>query len=183
MPLYVDTFNWFVGAGVVLMQASIVLIAGSFLFFRSRTNPILVFFKRYTFIIGFLVGLGSIVLSLFYSSVIGFPPCELCWVQRIFLYPQAILFGMELWKRDRTIIDHSIALAFIGSLVSIFHIYVENGGASSLACATGTATEVSCAVRYVYQFSYVTIPVMALSASVFIIFILVNYKYMTRQTA
>ncbi len=180
MPAYIETFNWFVGAGVVLMQLAVVLLAGNLLFFRTHTNPVLLFFHKYTFITGFLMGLGSMVISLFYSSVIGFPPCELCWVQRIFLYPQAILFGMELWKRDRTIINHSLALAFIGSLVSIFHIYVENGGASSLACATGTASEVSCAIRYVYQFSYVTIPVMALTASVFIIFLLVNYRYISR---
>lgn len=180
LPKYIDTFNWFVGAGVVLMQAAIVLIAGNLLFFRTHTNTVLVFFERYTFIFGFMVGLGSVLISLFYSGVIGFPPCELCWMQRIFLYPQAVLFGMELWHRDRTIINHSIALAFIGSLVSMFHIYIENGGASSLACATGTSTEISCAIRYVYQFSYVTIPIMALTASVFIIFLLVNYRYISR---
>lgn len=180
MPAYIDTFNWLVGAGVVLMQIAIVLIACNLLFFRTHTNVFLVFFEKYTFIFGFLTGLGSMVVSLWYSGVIGFPPCELCWMQRIFLYPQLILFGMELWKRDRTIINHSLALAFVGSLISIFHIYIENGGGSSLACVTGTATEVSCAIRYVYQFSYVTIPIMALTASVFIIFLLVNYRYISR---
>lgn len=163
------------------MQGAVLLISANLLFFRSRTNVVLSFFKKNTFYIGFTVGFGSVLLSLFYSNVIGFPACELCWIQRIFLYPQAILFGMELYKRDQTMVDFSIALAFCGMIVSLFHLYIENGGSSSLACATGTATTISCATRYVYEFGYITIPTMALTASVFIILLLVNYKYMVRK--
>lgn len=181
MPTYVETFNQVVAIGVILMQVTILVIAANLLFFRSRENGILRFFKKFTFIIGALIAFGSVTLSLFYSNVIGFPACELCWIQRIFLYPQAILFGMELYKRDQSMVDFSLALAFCGSIVSLFHLYIENGGASSLACATGSATTISCATRYVYEFGYVTIPIMALTASVFIILLLVNYKYMVRK--
>jgi len=180
MPSYVDTFNQFVGIGVMLMQVSIIVIAGNLLFLKKRENVVLNFFKKYTFIIGFLISLGSVALSLFYSNVIGFPACELCYLQRIFLYPQLILFGMELYKRDQSMVDFSIALAFCGSIASLFHLYVENGGGASLSCATGGPGVVSCATRYVYEFGYITVPVMALTASVFIIILLVNYKYMTR---
>lgn len=178
---YLNEFNTMVAVGVVIMQILIILLSANLLFFRSRDNFTLHLFKKYGFIIGFLIGLGTILLSLFYSNIIGFPACELCWIQRIFLYPQAILFGMELYKKDQTMVDFSLVLAFIGSIVSIFHIYIENGGASSLACSTGNATTISCATRYVYEFGYITIPTMALTASVFIILLLVNYKYMSRK--
>lgn len=181
MPSYVDTFNKFVAIGVILMQITILLISANLLFFRSRKNSLLIFFKKYGFYIGFAISFGSVALSLFYSNVIGFPACELCWIQRIFLYPQAILFGMELYKRDRTMVDFSMALAFFGTIVSLFHLYIENGGASSLSCATGGAAQISCATRYVYEFGYVTIPTMALTASVFLILLMVNYKYMSRE--
>lgn len=89
---------------------------------------------------------------------------------------------MELYKRDKSIIDHSIALAVLGSITSMYHIYVEHGGSSSLPCAApSVASQVSCATRYVYEFSYVTIPVMALTLSLFIITILLNYKYMSKK--
>ena len=181
MPAYTDTFNQFAAVGVIAMQVVIFLIAANLLFFRSRENKFLLFFKKFGFYIGFLVSFGAMALSLFYSNVIGFPACELCYVQRIFLYPQVILFGMELYKRDRTMIDFSMALAFFGTITSLFHLYIENGGESSLDCATGGKAAISCAARYVYEFGYITVPVMALTTSVFIIILLVNYKYMSRQ--
>jgi disulfide bond formation protein DsbB len=180
MPAYLETFNQFLSFGAIALQVAVLVIGVNLLLFRSRTNVVLVFFKKYTFYLGFAVAVSSVALSLFYSDVIGFPPCELCWIQRIFLYPQAILFSMELYKRDRAIVDYSIVLAICGALASLFHIYVEQGGASSLSCATGGPDVVSCATIYVSEFSYVTIPVMALSAAAFILLLLINYKYMTR---
>lgn len=181
MPAYLDTFNQIVSLGSIVLQIAFVVFAISLGFFRSRSNPVLIFFKQYGFIIGFLIAFGSMALSLFYSNVIGFPPCELCWVQRIFLYPQVLLFGMELYKKDKTMLNHSIALASCGALVSMYHVYIEHGGASTLSCATGGADAISCATRYVYEFGYVSIPVMALTCSLFIILLVVNYKYMSRS--
>lgn len=183
MPAYLDTVNKILSLGTIFLQVVIIAIAINLIFFRKRENPFLIFFKKYTFIFGFLVALGAVFLSLFYSEIVGFPPCELCWIQRIFLYPQLVLFSMELYKRDKSIVDFSIVFAVLGSIVSIYHIYVENGG-TGLACATLTPTnanQVSCAVRYIYEFGYITMPIMALTLSLFIISILLNYKYMARM--
>ncbi len=183
MPAYVEIINKILSVGTIFLQIAIVLLFINLLFFRSNRNNFLLFFKKYTFILGFLAALGAFLLSLFYSNVVGFPPCELCWIQRIFLYPQLILFSMELYKRDRSIIDFSIVFAIFGSLVSLYHIYIENGGSSSLGCAisSSSATQVSCATRYIYEFGYITMPTMALTLSLFIIIILMNYKYISRM--
>ncbi len=184
MEQAVNIINKVLSVGTIFLQFLIIFILVNLIFLRKKENPFLIFIKKNTFILGFLVALGAFVISLFYSEVVGYPPCELCWMQRIFLYPQLILFGMELYKKDKSIVDFSIVFAIIGSIISIYHIYVENGGTAGLACATGTsvsgASQVSCAVRYIYEFGYVTIPIMCLTASIFIIVILVNYKYMTK---
>lgn len=180
MPVYVETFNYILSLGTIVLQIFCFIIIGALIFFRKKDNVFLKFLHDYTFIIAFLVTFGATAISLFYSNVIGFPPCELCWLQRIFIYPQVVLFGMELWKKERVIVDYALVLAFIGTIISLFHIYVEHGGTTSLACATGATTEVSCAVRYVYEFSYVSIPVMAFSMGVFLMLVLWNYKYMSR---
>src|ERR1035437_6821695 len=183
MPAYLDTVNKILSLGTIFLQLIIILIAINLIFIRNQNNKILLFFKKYTFIFGFFVALGAVFLSLFYSEIVGFPPCELCWVQRIFLYPQLILFGMELYKKDRSIIDFSILFAIFGSITSMYHVYIENGGSSSLGCSAITPTNtnvVSCAVRYIYEFGYVTMPLMALSLSLFIIAILLNYKYISK---
>lgn len=184
MPVYLDTVNKLLATGTIFLQIVTVFLVLNLIFFRKPNNKILSFFKKQTFYFGFLVALGAVALSLFYSEIVGFPPCELCWIQRIFLYPQLILFGMELYKKDRSIIDFSIAFAILGSLTSIYHVYVENGGSSSLGCSALTPTNanvVSCATRYIYEFGYVTMPIMALSLSLFIIAILLNYKYMAKM--
>jgi disulfide bond formation protein DsbB len=184
MPAYVEIINKILSLGIIFLQLVIILIGLNLIFFRHLNNKVLLFFKKYTFLFGFIVAFGAVFVSLFYSEIVGFPPCELCWIQRIFLYPQLILFGMELYKRDRSIVDFSIVFAVLGSLVSIYHIYIESGGSSSLGCATLTPenmNEVSCAIRYVYEFGYITIPIMSLTLSLFIIAILLNYKYMMRM--
>lgn len=184
MPLYVEIVNKILAAGTIFLQVVVLMIAVNLIFFRNNKNIILNFFKKYTFIFGFLAALGAFVLSLFYSNVVGFPPCELCWIQRIFLYPQLILFSMELYKKDRSIVDFSIAFALFGSLVSMYHIYIENGGSSNLGCAVlnpTNASQISCATRYIYEFGYITMPLMALTLSLFIISILINYKYLSRM--
>jgi disulfide bond formation protein DsbB len=180
MPEYVNVINKILALGTIFLQVIILLILLNFIFFKKRNNKILLFFKDYTFYLGFLVALGAFTLSLFYSGVVGYPTCELCWIQRIFIYPQVILFGMELYKRERAIVDFSIVFAVLGSLVSIYHIYVESGGTRGLACADPSNGGVSCAVRYIYEFGYVTMPIMCLTASLFIIVILLNYKYISK---
>ena len=180
MPAYLDIVNKILAGGTIFLQVVILIIFVCLLVFRTRDNPILLFFKRYTFILGFLGAFGAFALSLFYSEIVGFPPCELCWIQRIFLYPQLILFGMELYKRERSIVDFSIVFASLGSIVSVYHIFVEAGLATGSSCANPTSGGVSCAVRYIYEFGYVTMPIMALTLSLFIIILLVNYKYMAR---
>lgn len=180
MPAYVEIINKILSIGTIFLQIVILALLINLLVFRNKNNPFLLFFKKYTFIFGFLGALGAFLLSLFYSNIVGFPPCELCWIQRIFLYPQLILFSMELYKRDRSIVDFSLVFASIGSIVSIYHIFVEAGLATGASCANPTNGEVSCAVRYIYEFGYVTMPIMALTLSLFIIVLLVNYKYIAR---
>ena len=181
MPPYIENFNHLLSFGTVILHVVILLIVINLLFLRSHNNKVLFFFKKYGFYFGFATALAAVALSLFYSEIIGFPPCELCWIQRIFIYPQVILFGMELYKRDRAIVDYSMVMATFGMIVSLFHMYIERGGSSSLSCAAGGKDAISCAFLYVEEFSYVTIPVMALTASVFIFILLLNYKYMTRN--
>lgn len=180
MPAYVEIVNKILSLGTIGLQFFIIAVLIALVFFRRRDNMFLVLVKKYTFILGFLAALGAFSLSLFYSDIVGFPACELCWIQRIFLYPQLILFSMELYKRDRSIVDFSIVFAIFGSLVSIYHIFVEAGATSGPSCADPSHGGVSCAVRYIYEFGYITMPIMALTLSLFIIIILVNYKYISK---
>ena len=51
-------------------------------------------------VLGFLISLAALAGSLFYSEIVGYEACVLCWWQRVFLYPQLVLFAIALWKNE-----------------------------------------------------------------------------------
>lgn len=181
MPAYLDVFNKILAIGTVGLEVAIITILLSLLFMRSRDNAILIFFNRYGFYLGFIVAVSSMALSLFYSEVVGYAACELCLIQRYFIYPQVLILGLIIWwKEKKQLVNLSGVLASIGIFVSTYHIYIENGGASNLACSNYAEGSVTCAARYVFEFGYITVPVMALTAQLFIIILILNHKYMAR---
>ncbi|MSU45456.1 MAG: disulfide bond formation protein B [Candidatus Zambryskibacteria bacterium] len=149
----------------------IVIILGIIVLFRipklSR------FISNQVVLLGFLLSSTAFIGSLLYSNVIGFAPCELCWWQRIFLYPQVILFAIALYKervnkvRDGLIFSYSLALSIIGALIALFQYYGQMFNPSLLdACATQGS---SCAQLFFVSFGYITIPMMSLTTFLFLI--------------
>ena len=78
---------------------------------------------------GFLISLAGLATSIIYSNLIGFDPCELCWWQRVFLYPQVILFGVALYNEkvrkveDEMIFLYSLILSVCGETIALFQYY------------------------------------------------------------
>jgi disulfide bond formation protein DsbB len=118
-------------------------------------------FGRHSIWLAFTVCAASLAGSIFYSGVAGFPPCELCWWQRIFLYPQAVLLAIAYFTDDEHIHKYSIALSSLGFVVSAYNVWLQFGGTSIGPCA---ATGVSCSLRYFLEFGYITLPTMSLTA-------------------
>lgn len=104
--------------------------------------------------------------SLWFSEYADFLPCRLCWFQRIFMYPLAIILLVGALLRDRRVVWYAAAFPVIGALFSAYHIYIEiNPEAESTACRAGG---VPCSAKWIDQFGYITIPVLAGTAFVLI---------------
>jgi len=119
----------------------------------------------------FFVSLIASGMTLYYESL-GFEPCPLCWWQRIFMYPQVVLFGLMTWKRDfqvRQLIDYAIVLSGTGGAIALYHHALQMLPGSGLPCP---ATGVSCAQRIFFEFGYVTYPLMALSVFAFLVVVM-----------
>lgn len=161
---------------VIAGQIGVALAIAYFALFRHVKNVVTEFLGRHGMLLAFLVALGSVAGSLFYSEIAGFTPCDLCWFQRIFMYPLVFLLGWALIKKDRTIIDYALALSVLGGLISLYHnyMYYYNGGLNAFCQLSGA--QISCIKRYVFEFGYVTIPLMALTAFLVIIIFLVLAK-------
>src|SRR3546814_5188323 len=57
----------------------------------------------------------------------GQAPCNLCWFQRVFVFPLAILLGIAAFRSDRHIIPYGLALAAGGGLVALYHLLLYSG--------------------------------------------------------
>lgn len=136
-------------------------------------KSVLACFKDRLFLFGFVVVLGAVFGSLFYSEVAGFTPCLLCWWQRVLLYPQLILFGFGLWRKDKHIWDYSLVLSVMGALIALYNTYLQFGGSSFLPCP---ATGPSCAARYFLEYGYITIPTMSLTTFLLLIVLALIYR-------
>jgi disulfide bond formation protein DsbB len=108
--------------------------------------------------------------SLYFSEIADFPPCRLCWFQRIGMYPLAVILPIAAWRRDRQIRWYALPLAVGGGAVSIYHVLVERfPSLESGACDLANP----CSIVWVERFGYLTIPAMALSGFVLIALLLV----------
>ena len=63
--------------------------------------------------------------SLYYSEHAGFMPCELCWYQRIVMYPLVIVLGVGWLRRDRKVWMTVLVFVVIGAPLSLYHWLVE----------------------------------------------------------
>jgi len=116
----------------------------------------------------FLVAAIATGGSLFFSEIAHFVPCELCWYQRICMYPLSILTLLAALARDYRVVRYLLPLPIVGAGISIYHLLVENGVvAQSSACLVSAPG--GCATKWINEFGYVTIPTLALTGFVLLI--------------
>jgi disulfide bond formation protein DsbB len=110
--------------------------------------------------------------SLFFSQIANFPPCELCWFQRICMYPLSILTLLMALAGDNRAARYLIPLPVVGACVSIYHLLIENGVIKEPTQCLKSAPG-GCAVKWINEFGYMTIPTLALTGFLLLIGFLV----------
>ncbi|MCX6701986.1 MAG: disulfide bond formation protein B [Candidatus Zambryskibacteria bacterium] len=89
--------------------------------------------KLYSFVHKYILELlfwgimSAVIGSLIYSEIISFPPCDLCWYQRMFMYPQAIIVLMAMFRKDKTIIDYLVPLSILGAVIALYQSFIQWG--------------------------------------------------------
>lgn len=108
----------------------------------------------------FVISAGATISSLALSDILSFVPCKLCWYQRAFMYPQALIAGIALFVNDVKARIYLLALSIIGLLIAIYHILVQLFP-GVIRCGDEI---VNCSSKQFAGFGYITIPVMSLTA-------------------
>ena len=122
--------------------------------------------------LAWLVALVATLGSLFYSEVIGFPPCRLCWFQRIAMYPMAVVLFVGAIRREFQVKYYALPLALIGFAISVYHVFVQ-----WFPTLEGTSCDPNnpCSNKFVEIFGFVTIPFMAGAGFILIAVLLAFY--------
>lgn len=112
--------------------------------------------------------------SLFFSEVMKFPPCVLCWYQRILMFPIAIILAVGLFRKDKKVYTYVLPLSILGIIISSYHnlLYYKLIPESIQPCIAG----VSCTTKFFEWFGFITIPFLSLTAFVVITITMLLYR-------
>jgi len=149
-------FNTFAALGIIALQLGMsILIIGWIL-----KAPFIKHVARHAGLIIAIIFSSATLMSLVYQYGFGYEPCILCWYQRIAIFPISILAWIANLRTSKILQTQILILSGLGFCVALFHVFVEQFPGGIDVCGTDG---ISCTVRYVYEFGYITIPVMSLT--------------------
>jgi disulfide bond formation protein DsbB len=75
--------------------------------------------------------------SLSFSLVLGLVPCELCWYQRILLYPLVVVFGVATLEDRRDVWRTALPLCVGGGAIAAYHSLLQVLPSAGATCGVG----------------------------------------------
>lgn len=117
-----------------------------------------------------LIAMASTLGALFFGEIMHYPTCTLCWYQRIFMFPLALILPLGLFPLDAKVVRYALPLAAGGLLIALFHQLLVAGiiPESLKPCTQG----VPCSVTVVSWFGFLTIPLLSVLAFIAIVALL-----------
>ena len=116
----------------------------------------------YLLLFAWMVSLTATLGSLFFSDVMGFPPCTMCWYQRICMYPLVLILLIGLIRKDNLSMLYSTPLLIIGWFWSFYHtlLMFDVINEEMTPCSMG----IPCSTKFINWFGFIDIPLLALMA-------------------
>ena len=109
-----------------------------------------------------LVAIVATLGSLYYSLVMRLTPCELCWYQRICMYPLTFIIFAGILLKDKKLFYYTVGLNFVGFCIAFFHVLLTQGilPQTLSKCFYGPL----CTSDFSANFGFYTIPLQSLTA-------------------
>lgn len=144
-------------ATLITLIAAIAIAAKAYPFTRLQLTAMM-----------FVVSAGCLVGSLFMSEVLKLTPCNLCWWQRIFMYPVVILSGIALYRRNtENLFLNTVGLSIPGLLFALFNVYVQYAPSDTAALFCDPNNP--CSEIDVIALNVLTLPMMSAVAFLFLL--------------
>jgi len=124
--------------------------------------------------LAWIITLAGTAGSLFFSEVMDFPPCNLCWYQRVALYPLVIVIAVGIASADAGWKKYAWPLVLIGLVIAVYHnlLYYDFISEGLTPCSEG----VPCNAKQLELFGFITIPLMSLAGFVSLALLLALYR-------
>ncbi len=112
--------------------------------------------------IGLVQAAVATVGSLYASLGLGYTPCDLCWYQRIFMYPLVLLLAFGIYLKIPRLPLLLLPLSIGGGLIALYHVLLQAGVVADKSICS--ATVISCAVGTQKFMGIATLPQLSLIA-------------------
>ena len=108
------------------------------------------------------IALLSTFGALFIGEVMGKTPCLLCWFQRAFMFPLAVMLAVACYISDANVWRYALPVAGVGLLIAIYHNLLFWGVIPEdiQPCGVGP----SCSSADLNLIGFIPIPVLSLAA-------------------
>ncbi|AEA19555.1 TPA: disulfide bond formation protein B [Bacillus thuringiensis] len=114
--------------------------------------------RKYHIFCAWTIAISAMLISLFFSEWMKLPPCDLCWYQRMAMYPLVLILGIGMYRKDPNVSTYAFPFACIGLMLSVYQITIQTFPASEMKiCSVG----VSCTEDYLNLFGFISIPMLS----------------------
>jgi disulfide bond formation protein DsbB len=168
-------YQYLLATGVLTLHVIIALLI--IILIIKPQSKIIQHIKKNGLGYSLFISIMAFVGSLGFSEGFNYEPCTLCWVQRIFHYPQIVLFALAFKLKDPKVWIYSVWLSIIGFVIALYQVLIQFSPrlAASSICNINPST-VSCSDILSQSFGYITIPVMSLTVFALLILLYVIQK-------
>lgn len=128
--------------------------------------------KKYALYIAFLQAWASMMGSLYFSEILGYAPCTLCWYQRIVMYPLVIILFVAILRKDKNVAYYALPLSIIGAFIALYQYFLQFNILPN-SVKTSCSIYESCSQIYLSLFGFITIPLLSFLAFLVITVMLV----------
>jgi disulfide bond formation protein DsbB len=108
-----------------------------------------------------LVAGVATVGSLYFSLGLGLAPCDLCWYQRILMYPLVVILGVAALEDRAGVVYTALPLSVLGLAIAAYHTYIQIAPSAGGTCSVGGGCS---AILYPMLGGVLTIPRLSLLA-------------------
>jgi disulfide bond formation protein DsbB len=111
---------------------------------------------------GTIVAAVATAWSLYLSLGLGLVPCELCWYQRILMYPLTVILGVAALENRSGVYRTALPLSVLGAGIAAYHSWLQVSGGSGTCSIGGGCSAVQ------YRFLGLSVPNLSLIAFVLV---------------